>query len=384
METLAQSAPDLSALQVLRPATGGMARHVAVLCEGMSERGIACWVAGPARLLEDAHISSLRVAVDAPIWGRADLRTDLQAVRVVAHAARAHDLVHGHGLRGAWIAAWAARWARVPLVVTAHNLPDGLGLVGRWALRFALGRAHTVLTVSDAVSDGLRRCGLRHGSVVVAPNGVPVRPELTADRIARRRSCLGLRADAFTIVAAGRLAREKGFDVLVAALPEVTKARPDTQVILCGEGPERMSLTGQVERLGLADRVRLAGFVGDLDAFLAVADVVVAPSRSEGQGLVALEAMACGVPVVAARVGGLPEVVTHGATGWLFEPGQPEALASALVEVAADLSRARAMGEAARTSVALRFATAPMLDRVAEVYREATKKPAGRGALQAP
>jgi glycosyltransferase involved in cell wall biosynthesis len=112
--------------------------------------------------------------------------------------------------------------------------------------------------------------------------------------------------------------------------------------------------------------------------------VVVAPSRSEGQGLVALEAMACGVPVVAARVGGLPEVVTHGATGWLFEPGQPGALASALVEVAADLSRARAMGEAARTSVALRFATAPMLDRVAEVYRAATRKPAGRGALQAP
>ncbi|MBM3496086.1 MAG: glycosyltransferase family 4 protein, partial [Armatimonadetes bacterium] len=119
-------------------------------------------------------------------------------------------------------------------------------------------------------------------------------------------------------------------------------------------------------------------YVADLDRRLSVADVVVVPSRTEGQGLVALEAMALGVPVVASRVGGLPEVVEDQLTGLLVPPDDWEALADALLRLAMDPSLRARLGEAARLRVRERFSIETLLDRMAELYRATQNSLQGR------
>lgn len=147
------------------------------------------------------------------------------------------------------------------------------------------------------------------------------------------------------ILAVGRLVNVKGFDVAVRALAQVQQAAPGVRLVIVGDGPERAALQGLAHACA-AGMVTFTGALGrgDVSDYMRRAAVCVVPSRNEALGLTALEAMACGTPVVASDVGGLPEVVSHGGTGLLVPPDDPEALAGALLDVltAPDASRARA------------------------------------------
>lgn len=367
----------LSVLQVLRPAAGGMLRHVADLCDGMGRRGIRCTVAGPRGVL-DALGVAVPNTVDAPISASANPVLDMRAVLRVARAARAHDLIHAHGLRGAWIGSWAALLVRRPMVMSAHNVPEARSVLRRFALTRSVRTAHTVVAVSEAVAAGLSKCGVPRERITVLPNGVAWRPAPDRDTLGERRLQLSVDAEAFMVAAAGRLSPEKGFDVLVAAAPAVVAGCSGAHIAICGAGPERERLETQIAALGMTNSVRLPGYVADLDRRLSVADVVVVPSRTEGQGLVALEAMALGVPVVASRVGGLPEVVEDQLTGLLVPPDDWEALADALLRLAMDPSLRARLGEAARLRVRERFSIETLLDRMAELYRATQNSLQGR------
>src|SRR5690606_13992678 len=122
----------------------------------------------------------------------------------------------------------------------------------------------------------------------------------------------------------GRLSREKGIDVLVDAAALVADADPSVGFVIFGDGALRLELQNQIERLGLTDRVRLAGFRSDLDRLLPNADVVAVASYTEGLPNVVLEALAAGVAVVATSVGGIPELADPDSTGCLVEPGAPQ------------------------------------------------------------
>jgi glycosyltransferase involved in cell wall biosynthesis len=202
----------------------------------------------------------------------------------------------------------------------------------------------------------------------VIPNGV-VLPVLQDQ--AHARELLGIEPDVPVVLAAGRLAPEKGFDVLVSAVPDIVRRCGRFRVIVCGDGPQRAMLERQVREHGVADYVRFVGYRPLMDAWYAVSDVVAVPSRSEGQGLVAMEALARARPVVASAVGGLPEVVRDGTTGRLVTPECPRALAQAIVELLAKEDLRTSMGEAGRDDAAARFSVDRMLDGVAAVYREA-------------
>jgi glycosyltransferase involved in cell wall biosynthesis len=152
------------------------------------------------------------------------------------------------------------------------------------------------------------------------------------------------------------LAPEKGYDVLIRAMTEL----PGCCLVLLGEGPERARLTKLARQLGVEDRVELAGWIPSpwTDHFRF--DVIAVPSSFEGFGLVAVEALLAGIPVVASRVGGLAEIVHDGETGLLVEPGDPSALAHALRELLIDPARRDVMGRRGRDDALQRFTPAAM------------------------
>src|SRR5437667_299579 len=161
------------------------------------------------------------------------------------------------------------------------------------------------------------------------------------------RTGLGVEAEAYLVGGFGRLVPIKGFDLLVEALPRLRAGVPTARVLLVGDGPERAALERRAEVLGVADRLHVTGIVTDVVTPLAAADVVAAPSRNEGMGRALVEAMALGIPVVGASVGGIPAVVVDGQCRRLVPPEDPEALARALVELGRDEPFREKLGEAA-------------------------------------
>jgi glycosyltransferase involved in cell wall biosynthesis len=181
------------------------------------------------------------------------------------------------------------------------------------------------------------------------------------------RARLGVAAEAYLVVGFGRLVPIKGFDLLVEALPSLRAGVPSARLLLVGDGPERATLEQRAAALGVADRLHVTGVVADVVTPLAAADVLAAPSRNEGMGRALVEAMALGVPVVGAAVGGIPAVVVDGECGRLVPPEDPAALARALVELGCDEPLRRKLGEAA-IDRAEAFSTAVADARMRAVY----------------
>jgi glycogen(starch) synthase len=184
------------------------------------------------------------------------------------------------------------------------------------------------------------------------------------------------------ILASGRMVLEKGLDVALAAMTQIASRRPDARLVLVGDGPCRPALEHQADELGIRDKVTFTGWVApDRTAELrAEATLVLVPSRSEGFGLVALEAAQMARPVVASDVGGLREVVRHGVTGTLVPVGDARALASAALAFLEDPQLAARYGRAGRMRALTRFSSSRHLDAWDSLYREvaARRKAHGR------
>ena len=143
----------------------------------------------------------------------------------------------------------------------------------------------------------------------------------------------------------------------------------DMVAIIGGDGSLRDPLAEEIRRLGLSDAVRMLGRVDDARAILWALDVFVMPSLKEGMGVALLEAMACGLPAVASRVGGIVDTVDDGRTGTLVEPGDAPGLAAALAQLSAEAAALTAIGVAARAMAVERFSMASMARRTVELYR---------------
>ena len=234
-----------------------------------------------------------------------------------------------------------------PLLVELQVAPTAEAGAGT-ALGSTLAEAACIAVNSEAIACDVRR---------LAP--------ASADRVRVLHRGLEAPADPLpppveppTIVCLGRVVRDKGFDVALAAFARVRDDFPDARLVIAGDGPERAGLIAEAERLGLGGAVELPGWVVPelVPELLARASVVAMPSRwREAFGLVALQAALAARPVVASRVGGIPEIVANGLTGLLVEPDDPEALAAALSLLLADPPRAAALGRAGRERALERF-----------------------------
>lgn len=353
------AATTVRVLHVVRPAAGGIRQHVLSLLRHMDRARFVPFVAAPADFLhslpgpELAAPFPLEIAASFAPW--ADLRT---ASRLAA-LSRGADVVHAHGLRAGWVAALAHCRRPFPLVVTAHNLADGAGRLSRLGLRLIGRRAAKIVAVSEAVADSLAAQGVPRSKIGVIPNGVDV--DSFAERLSRdeTREALGVPPDAFVVGCIARLSPEKGVDVLLG----VAAHSPGIVFLVAGDGPQRAALEAR-----LPPNVRMLGRVADTRPLLGAVDVLAVPSRQEGQGIVALEAMAAGVPVVASRVGGLAGMLTDGATALLVVPDNPAALAGALARLQDDAALRQRLAVAGLALVREQYEVQKMARAVEVVY----------------
>lgn len=183
--------------------------------------------------------------------------------------------------------------------------------------------------------------------------------DIRIDRRAKRAE-IGIPPDVPVVGVAVRLSEQKGLEYLLRALPAVHERFPGTVAVIAGEGPLEDDLRRLSRELGVVPHVRFLGVRADVAELLQVFDVYALPSLWEGLPMVVLEAMAAGVPIVAAEVGGVPEAVVQGRTGVLVPPRRPDALAAALVGLLGDPDRRRSYGAAARRRFRERFSAETM------------------------
>lgn len=272
-----------------------------------------------------------------------------------------------------WLAGRRCRWLQVPVVrgyTAATWRVRRYEEMDRWVLQ----RLPRVLCVSEGTGRILEGYGIRPERITVVHNAVDCD---IAAHVHPRDLCaeFALPENAKVLVAAGRLSPEKGHAKLLEALQELRHRDPPVHLILCGSGAMEESLRRQAMAAGLNGRVIFAGFRRNILEYLAGADVVVNPSFTEGLPNVLLEAFSLGKPVVATNVGGTPELVHDGETGWLVPAGDAAALASAITRALDDAAHAQALGTQAREHVKARFSFEKQTEELTRVYAELTKDP---------
>lgn len=284
------------------------------------------------------------------------------------------DIVHVHagiGWEGHALVR-AARRAAVPAVVRTEHLPYTLRALRQPELERAYAggalAADRIICVSDAGRATFRMSGLDSRRYVTVHNGIVPSPNRRSR--AEVRQGLGL-GDEPVLITVARLTEQKRHEVLLRALPRVLRRHPDCRLLLVGSGPLRAMLQQLAEALGIAAHVRFLGQRNDVPDLLAGADAFCLPSYFEGHPLVLMEAMAAGLPVVAARSLGITEVVSSGETGLLVPFEDTIALSAALNRVLSDRMLASQLGARARLAVRERFSVDAMADKVMAVYRDA-------------
>ncbi len=226
-----------------------------------------------------------------------------------------------------------------------------------------------VLVGSAQVWQDVRRYdGVPASRLTLMPYGIPVAELDTSLSREAARERLGLPEEALVIGAVGRLEEQKGHAHLLAAVAELRREIPELLVLLVGEGRRQEDLQRQVRDLGLEAIVRFLGTRRDLPEILRALDLFVQPSLWEGLPLALLKAMGAGLPVVATRVSGSREVIVDGVNGCLVDPGDPEALARAILKLYRQPEARRRLGGAARRIVAERYSLEAMLKRLEELY----------------
>ena len=351
-------------LHVLAPAPyGGLERVVAALTAGVAARGHDVHVAAVLDGEGEGHpfLRELRVASDVIRAPHRAYGAEMAAVDALRRHLRP-DVVHTHGYRADVLHGRPAAATGIPSTTTVHGFTGGgvRNQVYEAMQRLALRRFDAVVAVSEPLARQLR-VTVPGDRVRTIPNAwSPAEPPLPR---AEARARLGIGDGERVAGWVGRLSHEKGADVLLDALP----ALPGLHASFLGDGADEVALRARVARLGVADRVRWHGAVPGAAALYAAFDVFVLSSRTEGTPIALFEAIAAGVPVVAARVGGVPDVVGP-VEAWLVPPDDPARLAAALADVHASPDQARGRADAARRRLEAAYGCGPWLDAYESLY----------------
>ncbi|GAB4536383.1 MAG: glycosyltransferase family 4 protein [Thermodesulfovibrionia bacterium] len=285
---------------------------------------------------------------------------------------RRFHVVNTHSGIDSWIGGISARLAGVPLLIRTRHLNIPLK---RNILNFIHYLPDVYITCGEEMRMNLiKNCGFPEDKVVSIPTGVDNGFfEVNRDKDGQRR--YGIPDDSPVITNIGILRRVKGHEVTLMAVKGVIEEIPHARFLIVGDGPRRKALEGLVDELGIRKFVIFTGYVDDVREILSISDVVVLSSWSEGLPQGILQAMASGVPVVATRVGGVPEVIIHKETGVLVEPGDREALAKGIIRILKDPMLRDHTVRKARELVRSKYTLNHMLDRIETLYREMTKSP---------
>lgn len=379
---------------ITRLNVGGPALHATLLTERLDPaRYDSLLVAGTEEPSEGNYLALRGKSLDR-LWvlpslgreirGGLDLAALLQLTRLVRRT-RPH-IVHTHTAKAGALGRLAAWLAGVPVIVHTYHGHVFHGYFSPARARFFLPierwlarRTDRLLTVSETVRSELLSLGIgTPEQLVVVPLGLDLEPFAGAGALrGQLRAELGLGRDAPLVGIVARLVPVKAHEVFIEAAARVARQVPQSRFLLVGDGARRAELETLAVQLGLKDRTFFLGWRRDLDRIYADLDLVALTSRNEGSPVSLIEAMAAGRPVVATRVGGVPDLVEDGVTGCLVPPGDADALAEAMVGLLTDPDRRHAMGQAGRKRVVPAFSARRLLDDMDRLYTELLRKKLG-------
>lgn len=379
---------------IARLNVGGPARHVILADQGLRARGYETQLvfgstgdgeASLQHLVDEAGIPFVQV----PTLGRrispwSDLVAFLALCRIMRQSRP--DVVHTHtakagalGRLAAWLTSLAgARSPRIRIVHTFHGhvlegyFPAWAEHLVRLAERTLARMTDRILVLSPRqraeIVDRFRVA--RADRVSIVPLGLDLKRflELPSGPSADARRQLGVPAGGFVVGYLGRLVAIKNLPLLIEAFGRLHQ--PVSTLLIAGDGTERPAIEREVATRGLEARVRFLGWCSDLPSFYSAIDVVALSSTNEGTPVALIEGMAAGRPVVATRVGGVPDLVEDGRTGLLVNAGDPAALAAALERIAGDMNLRESLGRAARARVRAAHTVDRLIDDLDRVYTQ--------------
>lgn len=374
---------SLSVLQMASafPNWGGAEIHALNLSQQLQRRGYDVTVAcRPGRFVEERARQmglptlpiTVRKQLDFQDSGR--LRRFLREKQV--------DVVHAHWSTDMIVPPLAAMREHVPVRIMTRHMPYPFkSRFGSWLYSQVLWTR--LVTVSASVRETMLACGVAPDKVQVIHHGTDVEAfARTTAKAEEIRRGLGVPTDCLTVGVAGRIAPEKGHQVLLDAAARLGDRYPLRYVII-GDGPSEQAVREAVGRLGLEDRVIFAGFRDDINNVIGAMDIMTLPSTwKEPCAAVVQQAMALSKPVIGTQTGGTPEMIQEGETGLLVPPSNAAALAEAIARLAGDAFLRKRLGAAGRERVEALFSLRVMTDKIETLYQCEYALARGPSALQ--
>lgn len=375
----------ITVAHVLEATAGGTRRYLLDVCLGLprerfAQTAIVSLERNPGFADDLATLRAAGVEVEVvPMVREISPRADLAALRQLRTYFRESpfDVIHAHSSKAGMLARLAAWQARNPAarVYSPHAFAFTME-VAPWRRRLYLVLERLAGRITDLLvctCDSERELATRHR--IIAPSraavvrtGVDLRRFRPTGAGHRVRAELGLPRRHRIVGTVGAMVEQKGHDLLVAAAPLVLREMPHTTFVLVGSGPLEDELRQAASVLGLGRRMVFLGQREDVPELLNAFDLFVMPSRWEGMPYALVEAMAVGVPALGSAIPGIVDLLRPGSTGWLTEPGSPEALARAIITALTDEGQSATMAAAGRELVMREHSCERMLGTLAALY----------------
>jgi glycosyltransferase involved in cell wall biosynthesis len=350
---------------------GGAERVVQRLATQLSKRRYNVLV---ACLHEPGAVADEMLAADVPVVnlgmrGKSDVRVVYQLFRLLRD--EGIQILHAHMFHSNLLAALVGKLANVPVIIATRHCEDIGGSRREQINRWTRGLCDAVVAVSQEVCEAeIRHSRTDPSKVIVIPNGVQIEAftGVSQAKVEALGQELGIHPGAPVIGTVARFDEQKGHIYLLDATVKILQQLPNTKVLLVGGGPLRPQMEDKAEALGLSDSIIFAGIRYDIPEILALLDLFVLSSLWEGLPIAILEAMAAGRPIVATRVGGVPEAVVDGVTGLLVPPRDPVALADAVTRLLRRPGLCRQMGQAGQERASQYYSVESMVEQTQTLY----------------
>lgn len=363
MASLQSASSRIHVLEVVGNAiTGGMETSVARLIERLPAQrfGVSALCPFESPYTDELRALGAEVTItplfDDPSWSSIQIACALIKANSV-------DVIHAHLPNAHLLAGLAGRLCGKPVLATIHGRQ--LSSLDLEVHRTSGTHIHVVCRQSYFQALGV---GVHASQLHCIPHGVDTdvfTPRRDTSGPLRRR--FGIPEAARVVGFVGRLSPEKGPEVFLRAALAVREASPGTRFIVVGDGPMRPQLQAFIEQFGLGSTVHLAGMQHAMPAVMSELDMLILSSHSEAMPLVVMEAMASGLPVIASRVGGIPDLLQHGVTGWLAQDGDYEGLASRVLDLVRDPELLAATGAQARRRAVERMSLDVTIDGISRL-----------------
>ena len=354
--------------------TGGITSYLLTLGGALVKSGHRVWVASSGgdceTYLQKAGINHVKINVRTKSELHPKLILSLPILKNLVRQENI-NIIHAQTRVTQVLGTWLGALSGIPLITTCHGF-----FRPRWFRRLFPCWGRAVIAISHPVAEHLKvEFKVPQNKVHLIVNGIDLDRFVPVDEQRRQIARKKLEFGAIPLIGIiARLSDVKGINILIKAMPFILKDLPLAELLIAGQGPEEINLRSLTKDLGLESHVHFKNTINQPQELLAAFDVFVMPSLMEGLGLSVIEAQACGIPVVASRIGGLVDLIEDGTSGYLVKVGDFETLAGRIVEILRDPQQSKRMAQKARSHIEEHFSSRMMVNKTIQIYEQYTSR----------